>query len=85
MRQTYVCHLSLFCWFTNSQTESSTAVFLLVGMVMATFTAALQCCRMDSSLAGASICVSILAGCFCGTEGKSLYREYLSGSCCSLL
>lgn len=40
---------------------------------MATFTAAPQCCLMDSSLAGASICVSISAGCSFGTEGKSLH------------
>lgn len=42
---------------------------------MAMFTAARLCCRMDSSFAGASICVSILAGCFYGTEGKSFHRE----------
>lgn len=50
-------------------------LFCLVGTVMATFTAALQCCLMDSSLAGASICVSILAGCLFGTEGESLQWE----------
>lgn len=50
--------------------------FCLVGTVMAMFTAALQCCLMDSSLAGASICVSILAGCWFGTEGKSLHFNF---------
>lgn len=54
---------------------------LLVGMVMATFTAALQCCLTDSSSAGASICVSTSAGCLFGTEGESLHWELLNGSC----
>ena len=37
---------------------------------MATFTATPQCYLMDSSSAGASICVLILAGWSCGTEGE---------------
>lgn len=46
--------------------------FFVAGMVMATSTAALQCCLMDSSSAGAWICASTLAGCLSGTEGEGL-------------
>lgn len=52
-------------------------LFCLAGIVMATFTAALQYCPMDSSLVGASICVSILAGWLFGTEGKSVLSAHL--------
>lgn len=47
--------------------------FSFIGMAMATFTATLQCCHMDSLFAGVSICVSISAGLFCGIEGKPLH------------
>lgn len=39
------------------------------GQLMGMFTAALQCCHTASSLAGASTCASISAGCWSGTEG----------------
>lgn len=40
------------------------------GQLMGTCTAALQCCHTASSFAGASICASISAGCWSGTEGE---------------
>lgn len=46
---------------------------------MATFTATLQCCRMDSLFAGVSICVSISAGLFCGIKGKPLHFHTKDG------
>lgn len=67
---------SQLIFFTITQTESWSVVSFLTGMVVAMFTAALQCCRMDSSLAGASICASTLAGCCCGTKGKSSSWEF---------
>lgn len=45
---------------------------LCPGTAMATFTANLQCCRMDSLFAGASTCVSTSAGLYCGIEGEPL-------------
>lgn len=45
---------------------------LFTGLTMATFTANLQCCRMDSTFAGASTWVSTSAGFSCGIEGEPL-------------